>query len=87
MSNFDLDSSTCDPILFLARNSPSSAKSNYIFFGKGKGDRVLILTFFDISMTDIFGRIISFFKFGHLQEEAKGQSWTESENFASVAFL
>ena len=36
MSNFDSDPLTCKDTLFFARNNPNSAKSNYIFPGKGQ---------------------------------------------------
>ena len=47
MSNFGSDTLICDPALFLAKKSPTSAKCNRIFPRKGRGDRALID--FDIS--------------------------------------
>ena len=54
MPNFDSDPLTCDPVLFSAKNSPNSAKSNHIFPGKGRGDRALILTYLNSPMAEIF---------------------------------
>ena len=54
MSNFDSDTLHCEPTMFLAINSPNSAKSNLIFPGKGRGDRALILTYLVSSMTEDF---------------------------------
>ena len=42
MLNFDSDPLTCDPALFPAKNSPSSAKSSRIFPKKGSQDDYLL---------------------------------------------
>ena len=54
MSNFDPDPLTCDPVLFPAKNSSNSAKSNFNFPGKWGGDSALILTYLDISVAEDF---------------------------------
>ena len=54
MSNFDSDAFTCDPVQFLGKNSPNSARSNSIFPGKERRNRALILTDLDSSMAEIF---------------------------------
>ena len=61
MSHFDSDPPTCGRALFLAKNSPNSAKSNRIFPGKERGDRALILTYFDNPMADVFSHDYLFF--------------------------
>ena len=53
MSNFDSDPLTCDHGLFSAKNSPNSAKSNLIFHGKGRGDRALVLTYWDSPIAEV----------------------------------
>ena len=54
MSDFDSDPFTCDAALFPAKNNLNSAKSNSIFSGKGREDRVLILTYLDNPMAEVF---------------------------------
>ena len=51
---FDSNALICDPTLFPGKNSRNIAKSNHIFPRKGKGDRALILTYFDSLMAEIF---------------------------------
>ena len=53
-SNFDSSPFTCDPVLFPGKNSPSIAKSNRIFPGKGRGDKALILTDLDSPTAEVF---------------------------------
>ena len=53
-SNLDSNPLICDPILFLGKNSPNIAKNNRIFPGKRGGDRVLILTYLDSPMAEVF---------------------------------
>ena len=52
--NFDSKPLACDPALFPAKNSPNIAKSNRISPGKGRGDTVLIFTYLDRPMTEVF---------------------------------
>ena len=54
LSNFDFIPLTCDPALFSGSNSPNIAKSNLIFLGKGRRDKVLILTYLDSPMAEVF---------------------------------
>ena len=61
MSNFRSGPLTCDSALFSAKNSPNSAKSNHIFPGKRRGDRVLILTYLDSPMDEFFLHYYLFF--------------------------
>ena len=61
MSNFDSAPPTCGRALFLAKNSPNSAKSNRIFPGKERGDRALILTYFNNPMAEVFSHDYFFF--------------------------
>ena len=63
LSNFDSNPFICDSILFLGKNSPNIANSNLVFPGKGKGDRVLILTYLDGPMADVFPFYCLFFLF------------------------
>ena len=42
VSNFDSDTFTCDPAVFLAENSPNGAQSNAIFPGNWRVVRALI---------------------------------------------
>ena len=76
--NFDSDALNCDPVLFPAKNSPNSVKSNYIFSGQRTRDRALILPW------SLFTSIIINLDFSQLQKEKGDQSWTKSGNFGFV---
>ena len=60
MSNFNSEPLTCNPTLRRAKNSPDRAKSNYVFPGKGRGDRALILTYINSPMAEVFPYSIYF---------------------------
>ena len=53
-SNLDSNPLICDPTLFFDKNSPNIAKNNRVFPEKGGGDRVLILTYLDSPMAEVF---------------------------------
>ena len=86
LSNFDSTPFTCYPALFPGKNISNIAKSNRIFPEKGRGDKDFILPYFDSSLAEVFPHHCLFFDFGHLQEEKRGQSWTESANFGTAPF-
>ena len=78
---------TCDPTVFPGKIITNIAESNSIFSGKGRGDKVFILTYFVSWMAEVFPLYCLFcFDFDHLQEEKRGQSWAKSANFGPVPF-
>ena len=75
------------PSFLPGKNSPSIAKSNRVFSGKGRGDKSLILTYLDSPMAEVLSSLLLiFFDCGHLQVKTGGQSWTKSANFGSLFF-
>ena len=54
LSNFDSVPLTCNPALFPGKNIPNIAKNNRVFPEREKGEKEFILTYFDISMADVF---------------------------------
>ena len=78
LSNFDSYSLTYDHALFSDKNSPNIAKSNRIFSGKERGNKVLVLTYLDSPVADVFRHYCLFFYVGHLKAETGDQSSTKS---------
>ena len=84
LSNFDSNPLICDPTLFPDKNSRNIANSNRVFSGKGRGDRVLILTYLDSQIADVFPHLcLSFSILGILREKLV----VNFANFWSVSFL
>ena len=61
---------------FAPEKNPNSAKVNYSFHGKLKGDRTLILTGLE--------SLMAIFDFGYLYGVTRGQGWTKNSNFGLV---
>ena len=84
LSNFDSNPLICDPTLFPGKNSRNIANSNRVFSGKGRGDRVLILTYLDSQIADVFPHLcLSFSILGILREKLV----VNFANFWSISFL
>ena len=86
MSNFNSEPLTCNPTLRRAKNSPDRAKSNYVFPGKGRGDRALILTYINSPMAEVFPYSIYFCSIRLSSGENGGSKLDKSVNFGSVPF-
>ena len=54
LTNFDSNPLICDLTLFPGKNNPNIAKSNRVFPGKEKEDRVLISTYLNSPMDEDF---------------------------------
>ena len=53
-SNFDPNPLICGPTLFFGKNSPNISKNSRAFSGKGRGYRLLILTYLDSPIAETF---------------------------------
>ena len=70
-----------------AQKCSRSAKSNPIFYFKGRRDRDLVLTYLYSPMDEIFcSKHLISPNFGHLQGETGGQSRSKSANSRYVPF-
>ena len=72
MLNFDSKTLTFDTALFPGKNSPNIAKSNCIFPGKRRGDKTLILTYFDSPMAEVFSHYCLFFSISAIFRRKRG---------------